>query len=278
MLKLNKFFSLVAFFLSAVAAISQTDLISVKDFTAQKDIVIIDANKAKNYNVNHVKGAINVDPSDFFVDGKTSGTLKSPAELAAYFGSKGINQNSKVIIYDDGTQKYSTRVYLVLKYLGAADVKLMHKDANEFRNNKVVLTASPASLTPTTFASTLNDNMLVNYDYVKSNKDRQGVVLVDVRTPEEFNGTTNGEVGIPGAININHETLLTESGAFKSPEQMKAITDKFNITPETEVIVYCRTGIRASVGFTAFKNILGFNNVKLYDGSLLEWISRTQSN
>lgn len=269
---------LTAFLLVALMVNAQVDIISVKDFIAMKDVVLVDANKAKNYNVNHIKGAINIDPSDFFVDSKTSGTIKSADVLAAYFGEKGINENSKVVVYDDGSQKYSTRVYWVLKYLGATDVKLLHKDANEFRANRVVLTAAPSKLAATKFNPRLNPDIFVDFDYVKAHKDQAGFVMADFRTPDEFTGAKNGEVGIPGAININHEDLLTDSGAFKSVDELKALAAKHNITADTELIVYCRTGIRAAVGFVAFKNLVGLEKVKLYDGSLLEWIKKAPAN
>lgn len=279
---LKKVSSLFVFLFLVLVVNAQVDIISTKDFMtlsgANKDLVIVDASRAKNYAVNHIKGAINIDPSDFFVDSKTSGSIKSADELTAYFGGKGISENSKVVVYDEGSQKYSTRVYWVLKYLGATDVKLLHKDANEFRAAKVLLTATPAKLTATKFNATLNPMLFADFDFVKDKKGQPGVILVDFRNAEEFMGSTNNEVHIPGAVNLNHEDLLTSTGAFKSANELKVLADKLNITPESEVIVYCRTGIRSSVGFVALKNVLGINDVKLYDGSLLEWLKKAPAN
>ena len=70
---------------------------------------------------------------------QVEGLLKSPAELAELFGSKGITETSNIVVYDGGSQKYSSRIYWTLKYLGASNVKLLHKDMDMFKKSRVLL-------------------------------------------------------------------------------------------------------------------------------------------
>ncbi len=272
---LNSIPALILFLLAGFTLHAQADFINAKDFMALTkkcdNLVIVDANKPKNYDVNHIKGAINIDHNDLYREGDIKGIIKNPNELAAFFGEKGINENTRVVIYDDGSQKYSSRVYWVLKYIGANRVEMLHKDMDEWRAARVPLTSTPGKYTATTFNHTVDFDIYANLDDVRNRKDMPGVVLVDCRTADEFMGLKKSEGHIPGAINLNYEDLLTETGAFKTPAELTTIAENYGITADTELILYCRTSVRAAVEFVAFRNILGYKNVKVYDGAYLEW-------
>lgn len=263
------------FLLTAVGLTAQTDIITAKDFMALRkasdNLVIVDANKPSNYDANHVKGAINIYHNDLYQDGDIAGLIMSPEELATFFGNLGINENSKIVIYDDGSQKYSSRVYWTLKYIGAKEVMTLHKDLNAWRAARVPLTAAPASYAATDFIPNANADLIATTEEVAAKKNLPDVVLVDCRTADEYNGLAKSDGHIPGAININYEDLLTDNGAFKSAEALHAIAEANGITADTELILYCRTSVRAAVAYIAFRNILNFEKVKVYDGAYLEW-------
>jgi thiosulfate/3-mercaptopyruvate sulfurtransferase len=279
MKKYNVISLVVLFLLSSLSLSAQTDLITAKDFMAlrkaEKELVVIDANKPKNYKVNHIKGAININHNDLYKpkEGDVSGIIMDTEDLAKFFGEQGISETSKIVIYDDGSHKYDSRLYWVLKYMGATDVKIMHKDMKVWRSARVPLTSTPARIDATTFTPTVNDAFFADMEYVKMNKDLPGFVLVDCRTADEFNGVKKSEGAIPGAININYEDLLTDNGTFKSVAELTAIAEKNGITPESELLLYCRTSVRAAVAFVAFNNILGYEKVRVYDGAYLEWVA-----
>jgi thiosulfate/3-mercaptopyruvate sulfurtransferase len=259
-----------------LTSIGQTDLISAKDFMAltksADNLVIIDAAKESTYKTSHVKDAVNIPHTTLYVEGGIEGVIKSPADLAKIFGSNGISENSKVVIYDDGSQKYSSRVYWILKYLGAKDVKLLHKDMDAWKKVRVPLTRMPAKAKAATFTPSLNKAIYADMAQVKAAKGKAKVI--DARTPEEFNGTSEKPVSpghIPGAININHKDFLTANEAFKSKAELEALAAKHGISASDEIILYCKTSVRGAVLFVAFKDILGYNNVKVYDGALEEW-------
>lgn len=267
---------LVAFLFIIPATIAQVDYISAKEYMAKvktdKNMITIHTGRAKDYQKAHIRGSILLSYKDTEKSGDIKGLMKSADELATLLGKAGVNQNNTIVLYDGGTQKYSGRVYWILKYLGAEDVRLLHKDLLTWRKARVPLTATPKKLKPTTFEVAINTNILASTDLVKQAQSKAQTVLVDARELAEFNGTDGKSKGhIPSATLINYKDFLTESGAFKSNEEIENLVSDAGISSDKEVILYCQTSIRGAVSFFVFKNILGFENVKLYDGAIEEW-------
>lgn len=261
------------FFSSAMA---QGDIISAADFMklykADKSLVIIDASKADTYKKSHIRNAVNIPSADVSLtkDG-VDGILKSPKELAELFGSKGITESSNIVIYDGGSQKYSARVYWALKYVGAGNVKILHKDMGMFKKSRVPLTPLPTKTKSATFTPKVNDALFADINYVKSGKAK----IIDVRNDDEFVGAANNSDGhLPGAIHLNYKDLLAENEAFLPAAEMEKVVAKFGLTPDSPVVTYCRTSVRATVLYAALVNVLGYKNVKVYDGAYLEWTSK----
>jgi thiosulfate/3-mercaptopyruvate sulfurtransferase len=206
--------------------------------------------------------------------------LKSPEELAAYFGSKGISNTSKIVIYDDGSSKYNSRVYWVLKYLGATDVHILHKDMDQWKAARIPLTRAPSKPAKATFTPSVNKKLLATTSQVKAKLGDAGTVLLDGRTEAEYNGTStekksNGH--IKGAKFLEYNQFLDDKGAYKSKEEIEAIAKKHGITADKTVITYCATGVKAAVLYTALAEIAGYTNVVLYDGSYNEWAADTSN-
>ena len=119
-------------------------------------------------------------------------------------------------------------------------------------------------------------------NYVKEIIGSQDKILVDVRTNEEYNGKTlapteyspeYGQIGghIPGAVNVPWNKMVNEDSTLKSAVELKILYESLNVTPEKVVITYCGIGERASYTWFVLKYLLGYPNVKSYDGSGLEW-------
>lgn len=260
-----------------LAVMAQGDLISAADFMAQvksnKNLVVIDANTSANYAKSHVTDAINVPHTELYKDGPVEGLIKSPDALADYFGKKGISNTNDIVIYDDGSNKYSSRVYLVLKYLGASNVRILHKDLAEWRKSRIPLTRTPVKASPAGFTHNVDASLLADMAFVKSNMGGSAIII-DARDEGEFNGTAEDSKGhIKGAINMPYKEVLTESGAFKTKAELEAVAKKYGITKDKTVVFYCVTSVRAAVPYVAFKSVLGYPNIKVYDGAYNEWIA-----
>jgi len=265
---------LLTFIFSAAAA--QADIISAQELktlmNGNEDLVIIDANNYDHYRAVHVEGAVNIFHTSLYRKGDVAGLVKSPEELADIFGKQGISESSNIVIYDDRGQLYASRIYWILKYLGAEKVSVLHKDTDAWCKAGLPLVTAITRVNSVTFTPDPNRDLYASTEYVRNHKDDPNVVLVDVRTPAEYVGTaSNSEGHIEGAININFTDMLTEKGDFKDASELAAIAEANGISPDKEVIFYCRTSVRGSVSYAAFESILEYENVKLYDGAYVEW-------
>lgn len=262
--------------LSLAAVAAQADTISAQELktlmNGNEDLVIIDANNYDHYRAVHLKDAVHIYHGSLYQTGDIPGLVKSPEELANIFGKNGISETSNIVIYDDRGHLYASRIYWILKYLGAEKVSVLHKDTNAWCKAGLPLATTATRVNPVTFTPDPDPELYASTRYVQDHKDDPNVVLVDVRTPAEFDGTAeNSEGHIDGAININFTDLLAENGDFKNASELAAIAEANGISPDKEVIFYCRTSVRGSVSFTAFESILGYENLKLYDGAYVEW-------
>jgi thiosulfate/3-mercaptopyruvate sulfurtransferase len=269
-----------AFVAASLFSWAQNPLIPAKEFGAalksDKSMVVIDVQAPDVYAKQHIQGAINIPHKNLYKAGPVEGQFKEVPELAAIFGKNGVSTTSKIVLYDDGSQKYNSRVWWILKYLGATDVFLLHKEASAMEAARIPMTNIPTILKATAFTPAVNDNMNLDMVSVKALPSKQKAILLDAREKDEYEGADKDKRSkghLPGAIFMNFKEVLTPTGAFKSRDEIISTASKFGVTPEKEVVVYCQTGIKASVLYIALKEIAGFPDVKLYAGAYAEWAS-----
>lgn len=277
-------FALLAMLMFCGSIAANTLIIEAKTFATElktnKAMVVIDVMAADVYAKQHIQGAINIPHKSLYKEGPVEGQFKDPAELADIFGKKGVSNTAKIVIYDDGSQKYNSRVWWVLKYLGATDVYLLHKDMTQMEAARIPMTATATSLKPVTFEVKLNPEMNIDMASLKASMEKPSFLLLDAREKDEYDGIDKAQKSkghLPGAVFMNFKEVLTETGAFKSKEQIIETVSKFGATPEKEITVYCQTGIKAAVVYIALKEIAGYSNVKLYAGAYAEWASISEN-
>lgn len=264
---------LAAFLISAQA---HAEIISAQEMKTLMDsdeaLVIIDAGNAESYAAGHLEGAVNLGLASLHRRGDVPGLIKCLGELSDVFGQHGIRRDSNIVVYDDGRQLYASRVYWILKHVGATNAKILHRDTDTWNTAGLSLVTTTTDVEPVEFIPNPAPELFASTDYVKDMMDDANIVIVDVRTPAEYTGAAPSSDGhIDGAVNINFTDMLTDTGAFKSASELEAIADANGITPDKELILYCKTSVRATVSFTAFTEVLGYENVKVYDGAYAEW-------
>lgn len=278
--------TLFVFFLFVVSSIAQGNIVTadqLKDLKkAHKDnFVLIDASKAKLYTKAHIDGAINIPYKALNQkEGAVKGLIKSPEELAAFFGKMGVSNQDYIVVYDEGSQKYSARVFWVLKYLGVANVKILHKEMSAFRKARVKLTAAVPKPKAKTFTANVNKDIVADLAFIKSNLT--SIVLIDARTKKEFIGSDEvkkkySEGHLPGAIHLGYKKFEKENKSFLSADGFSSIIKEHGFTPEKTYVLYCKTGVKASVPYVFFTEVLGYKNVKVYDGAYLEWAAQGET-
>jgi thiosulfate/3-mercaptopyruvate sulfurtransferase len=276
---MKKTIILIAVLIAAAGnTFSQGDIITAADFMnvikANKNLVIIDANTADEYAKSHVLNAVNIWHVDLYKPGSIEGLIKSPQELADIFGKKGVSNTNSIVVYDDGSNKYSTRIYWILKYLGASDVKVLTKDMEQWKVVRVPITRNPTTVKSATFTPGVNADIIVDMNYVKAHLSDPNVMIFDAREKAEFDGTDGKSKGhIKGAKNMDYKECLTANGSFKSAAELETLAKKYGISKDKTLVFYCITSVRAAAPFLAFKSILGYPNVKVYDGAYNEWVA-----
>ncbi len=280
-MKSTKLFSALLVGLLFIGNVFAQDLITAKEFTAlQKEkpnLVIVDASKDKLYVQSHIEGAVNIPYAILNEkDPKIDGTMLSLEEVAKILGNKGVSNDDSIVVYDEGTQKYATLVYWIFKYLGAKDVKVLHKEMNAFRDARVKMTAAVPTINAKTFKVNLVPEINADAAYVESAIDNADVIIIDARTPDEFKGVRNEKSTysnghIKGAINIPYESIVKNgTNDFISPEEFKALAG-IELSPEKTYLLYCKTGIKGATLYAYMVNVLGFKNVKNYKGAYADW-------
>jgi len=262
---------LAVFVLAPVGLIQAQDLITAQELGKiykNKDVVVVSTRKASDYKKVHIFGAVHVDHTQLYNDGPVKNMLKSPAEIAQILGSKGIGDSKKVVLYDDGTGKYAGRLYWILDYLGAKDVKILDGHMDAWRAARKPVTKNPSKVAAATFTPKADKSKIATMAEVKAG----GATIIDARSAAEFGGTATTELRkghIPGAINIEYTQTMDAKGKIKSTDALTKVFAK--VPKEKQVIVYCESGVRAGIVYFTLTSVLGYTNVKVYEGAYLEW-------
>jgi len=208
----------------------------------------------------------------------------SKAQFEDLMSRNGIILESEVILYGDFNNWFAAFVFWIFKYYGHKNVKLMNGGRKKWELEKKPYTKDEPQIQKTKYISLPPDEGLRAYLFdVRRAIDRQDTVLVDVRSPKEFTGEItappeypmeHAQRGghIPKANNIPWATAVNDAdGTFKSVNDLKQIYESKGVTPDKDVICYCRIGERSSHSWFVLKYLLGYPQVRNYDGSWTEW-------
>jgi thiosulfate/3-mercaptopyruvate sulfurtransferase len=245
-------------------------------------IAEVDYDPRANYELGHIPGSVLFDWKRDINDPISRNILskQSCEELLQRFG---INNDTTLILYGDFNNWFAAFAFWVFKYYGYRDVKIMDGGRKKWLEEDRQLTKEVPNYPKGNFkASEPDDNIRVFMNYVKETLGKKDKALVDVRGPKEFTGeilappeypTEHAQRGghIPGAANIPWSQAVNDDGTFKSVDELKKLYEAKGIIPDKEIITYCRIGERSSHTWFVLKYLLGYPNVKNYDGSWTEW-------
>ncbi|GIX47500.1 MAG: sulfurtransferase [Candidatus Tectimicrobiota bacterium] len=197
-------------------------------------------------------------------------------------GQSGISNDTTVILYGDNNNWFAAWAFWQMKIYGHADVRLMNGGRKKWIEEGRPLTTEVPQVSPTTYRAKDPDFSIRAYlPEVRSAMEARSASLIDVRSPQEFTGEILAPPGlpetcqrgghIPGAKNIPWGLACNEDGTFKSADELKALYEAQGVTPDKPAIAYCRIGERSSHTWFVLKYLLGYPEVKNYDGSWTEW-------
>jgi thiosulfate/3-mercaptopyruvate sulfurtransferase len=234
------------------------------------------------YDQGHIPGAVGWNWQTQLQD-NIRRDLIDKATLESLLGKSGISYDTTIILYGDNNNWFAAYAFWQLKYYGHKDVKLMNGGRKKWQEEKRPLTTEPANVAPATYRAGQPDESIRAFrDEVLAIVEKKTPGhLVDVRSADEFSGKIIAPPGmtetaqraghIPGAANIPWSQAANEDGTFKSAEALAGLYGAKGVTGADETIAYCRIGERSSHTWFVLKYLLGYDNVKNYDGSWTEW-------
>ncbi len=192
----------------------------------------------------------------------------------------GITNDSTVIVYGE-VAGVGGWIFWLLKIFGHQDVRILDGGRNKWIAEKRPLAPVKPVTNPTQYHTQEPDFKLrALYGDVCNSINQPDKIILDVRTPQEYSGEwfydkppENGQdTGhIPGAIHLYYESSLNKDGILKPIEELRNIYESKGITAEKEIIPYCAVGARSAHSWFVLKYLLGYPNVRNYDGSWNEW-------
>ena len=252
--------------------------------TMKVRIAEVDYDRKANYELGHVPGAVLFDWKNDINDPLYRNVLSKQA-CEDLLQKAGINTDTTLILYGDFNNWFAAFAFWVFKYYGYKDVRLMNGGRKKWLQEDRPLTKDIPSYLAGNFKASEPDNKIRIFlnDVKEVLLHKADKALVDVRSPKEFTGeilappeypTEHAQRGghIPGAANIPWSQAVNDSdGTFKSPGELKKLYEPKGITPDKDIIAYCRIGERSSHTWFVLKYLLGYSKVKNYDGSWTEW-------
>ncbi len=233
------------------------------------------------YDEGHVPGAIGWNWQTQLCDTVRRDVI-GRADLEKLLGSSGIGNDTTVVLYGDNNNWFAAWALWQLKMYGHKDVRIMNGGRKKWLAEGRPLSKDTPTPKVKTYQATERDDSLRAYlRQVQDAMNAPGFAMVDVRSPDEFSGKILSPPGlpetcqrgghIPGAKNIPWGKACNEDGTFKSAEELAALYNSQGVTPDKNVIAYCRIGERSSHTWFVLKYLLGYKNVINYDGSWTEW-------
>jgi thiosulfate/3-mercaptopyruvate sulfurtransferase len=262
-----------------------TDVEWVKQNLGKPGIAIIevDYDPKLAYEQGHIPGALLIDWRKDMNRPDVRDIIDA-GEFEKLMSRLGISNDTHVILYGDYNNWFATFAFWVFEMYGHQKVQLLNGGRKKWIDSGGELTKEVPAVKPATYkVPKVNyENRVFLEDLLKMKIADPNLVLVDVRSPAEYTGeitappeypNEHAQRGghIPGAVNIPWGQAIREDGTFKSVEELRQLYSSKGVVPDKRVVTYCRIGERASVTWFVLKHLLGYKDVKVYDGSWTEW-------
>lgn len=255
----------------------------VEDHKDDPDIVIVESDEdVLLYEIGHIKNAVKVDWQNELQDQLVRDYV-SPENFEKLMSEKGISNDSKVVFYGDKSNWWACYAFWTFKVLGHQNCLIMNGGRQKWveEGRELVKDVTPREKTSYKVSKTDESIRAYRDDVLKHSK--AGKPMIDVRSPKEYSGELlhmeaypqEGALRgghIPGAANVPWATAANEDGTFKSADELSEIYEiQKGLKKGDDVVAYCRIGERSSHTWFVLKYLLGYENVRNYDGSWTEW-------
>lgn len=229
------------------------------------------------YDAGHIPGALHVDWQVDIVDPEdpVRGQIATSDQMEELLGALGVGPESTVVVYDGDRNLFAARMFWVLKVYGHRDVKLFEGGTHVWEGG---LSRDAPAVSPTEYQiASIDTSIWATWDEVLARIEDPTVLTCDARSPGEYGGSDvrSARGGhIPGAINLEWTNAVRSDGTFKPARELREIYASAGFTGDRAIVTYCQTGVRGAFTWFVLTQLLGYEEVKTYDGSWEEWGNR----
>ncbi|MDD5170057.1 MAG: rhodanese-like domain-containing protein [Syntrophales bacterium] len=244
-------------------------------------LVILDVRRVEQYLEGHIPKALSAfygawafKKADLYTE------VPDKDDLDDLIGSMGISFDSFVVVVgktDTPRESYQcARVACTLQYAGIMNVTLLNGGMNQWVKSKKPLTTTVVRVRERPFTGNYRKDKFADREYIR--KRPGDILLLDVREPDYFTGKKKQDCiakpgHIPGAVNLPTSCAFNEDGTFKGKEALTVIAERAAGKDRTrEIVTYCDTGQCCPTWAYLMREMLGYTNVRIYDGSMQEWM------
>ncbi len=233
------------------------------------------------YDEGHVEGAVGFNWTSQLQD-QVRRDIATKEQVEQLLSEAGVSNDDTIVLYGDNNNWFAAYAFWLLEMYGHKNLKLMDGGRKKWLDENRPTTKDVPKPAKTSYTAQGPDLSLraKREDVLKALGGAKNA-LVDVRSPDEYTGKIMAPPGlqetaqrtghIPGAQNIPWAQAVAEDGTFKSDQELRQLYESKGVTGDKDVIAYCRIGERSSHTWFALRHLLGFPNVKNYDGSWTEW-------
>ncbi|MDZ7640520.1 MAG: rhodanese-like domain-containing protein [Desulfurivibrio sp.] len=250
----------------------------------QNEVRLIEVSKQKSYEQGHIPGAVHMQWGAETFDPNTDHMVLTHAQLERIMGGKAAPPEAHIVLYDgDGKHHHVARVYWTLKYWNYDNVSIMDGGKGLWQQQERPLSTASVAVAPQDVQVQYPPNTSVRAMYspdITHALATGNAVMVDSRHEDFYDGKVyalnkwvrNGH--ITGAVNVPTMRAMNGDKTYKDRQQLQKLYRQAGVKPDDTVIPYCDTGVLGSHAWFVMHELLGYQNVKMYDGSMREYANR----
>ena len=252
----------------------------------QPQLVILDVRRVEHYREGHIPKALNAFYGAWaYKKGELYSEVPDPEDLNDLIGSMGIGLDSRVVVVgrtDTPRESYQcARVACTLQYAGIRNVALLDGGMNQWVKENKPISTTVIQAKKRSFQGNYQKDRFADKGYIKARLGK--IILLDVREADYFAGKKKLDCvprmgHMPGAFNLPTSCAFNDNGTFKRKESLTMIAESAAGKDRTkEIVTYCDTGQCCPTWSYLLREMLGYENVRIYDGAMQEWMQDPQA-